>query len=64
MNVRSEPRDIYKRFQKIFGNTGQYKSTLTTKQTTEDFHVPQQDISQHRLHCLESTSFVARPKLF
>ncbi|HCK14029.1 TPA: hypothetical protein DHW51_07895 [Candidatus Poribacteria bacterium] len=64
MNVCSEPRDIYKRFQEIFGSTGRCKSALTTKQTAEDFHIPQQGISQHRLHCLESTSFVARSKLF
>ena len=30
----------------------------------EDFHIPQQGISQYRLHCLESTSFVAHSKLF
>ena len=43
---------------------GRCKSTSTIKQTAEDFHIPQQGISQHRLHCLESTSFVARSKLF
>ena len=64
MNVCSEPRDICKRLQKIFGSTGRCKSALTTKQTAEDFHIPQQGIGQHRLHCLESTSFVARSKLF
>ena len=64
MNVRSVPRAIYKSFQQISRSTGRCKSALTTKQTAEDFHIPQQGISQHRLHCLESTSFVAHSKLF